>query len=580
MPSQLEKETVYGLCEEPNYRAPLRATGPGTLATHAALDVGGERFTASGAGSRTTIVSATALTVATNEGYCLTLVRCVAATNVANVGITCVVTSFNSATDTATLAGEGFPAATSSGDQFEMADIDVRVVETTAGGTTTGVVAATRAGNTLEPDGFWTGYYLVADDADNNPRGTPCLVTNFTTAFGTISATVGTTVRGDTWWLESFPKLWGPPDIKWNDHDIDRPVQRGDCGEEIDPRGERDWEATLTLPLKGSGTAAGDGVAGVFPMESKPILRSYFATKQSTGDAVVAASGTAPALSTTSFNVATGGLTNFPVGSVVHDNAGRTAMVVATAANGGDPDSITVWPPLGRIPIAAEVMRGAASYEPQVTGHKTLRVHAFGKEIERLGFGGAFQSLKIEGLGRNEVPKIVVGLKGGYWIDIRRGKATPLLAQQDTSIPKSAADALLIIAPESADGTVTRLIVESGSIDFGPELFQEPGFTLFDAMYGGRIVNNKVRLTLKCSFDKTSPNDTYAIKEMYYASRIIRLWYQHYQVLGKTCSFGAYRASWMAPEETTENGINMITFTVKVLTSELTNMAKCLLAFS
>ncbi len=577
MTTQLEKETVYSWCEEPNYRAPLRATGPGVLSQHSNFDTNAERFTATGAGSRTTIVSSV-LTVASDAGYCMLVVRCVAATNAENVGISCLGIQFADGSNTITLAGDGFPAATSSGDQFESADFDSRVIDTN-GGLTNAVITSARAAVSTEADDFWNGYYLVADTADNNPRGTPVLVADFTAATGTFTCTIAASVIGDTWWLESFCKLWGPPDVNWIDEDIERPVQRGDCGEEQDVRGARAWSATWVLPLKGSGTAASAGTVGVFPQETKPGLRSMFTQKTSTGDTVVAASGTAPALSTTSFNVATGQLTRFPVGSIVMDSAGRTAVVTATAANGGDPDSVTIRPALNRTPIAAEAIYGGASYEPQVTGHKTIRLHAFGKEIERIGFGGV-SNAKFVGFARNDVPRVEFGYQGGYWLDLRRGKASPMIAQFDTIIPKSAADCYALLVAEGSN-TVTRLVVESCEIDTGHELTIEPAFSLFDALFGARITNNKCRINLTLSgLERTSPNDTYAEKERYYASRVFSLLIQHGQARGKTVSFYAHRCSWMNPEEPTENGVNKLQFTAKVLGSELTNMPKWLLGFN
>ena len=575
MPTALEKATAWSWCDEPNYRAPLRATGPGTLAAHAAVDDQGERFSATGAGSTTTTVS-TALTEGTNAGYVGCLMRCVAATNAANVNVVVIIQQFNAGTDT--LTHTAFPAATSNNDQFELVDIDVRVVET-SGGSTTNVISSLRVSSGAEADDFWNDYYLVAESADNNAQGTVVRVTDFIAGSGRFDVAIAAGVIGDLWFVRRFPKLWGPPTIEFTDEDLERVAARNDLGREQSVKGSRSWKSEWTLPIKGSGTAAGDGAVGVAPPELHPALRSVFATKSSTGDAVVAQAGTSPANSVTVFNIATGGLGQFAVGSVIHDNAGVTSIVTATAANGIDPDSVTHRPGFNRTPIAAEVIRGGYSYEPQVTGHETMTLDAIlGGRMQWIGYGG-IPSVKITDIGRGKIPKIILGYQGGYWVT--RALATPAAfrAQQDTVVPRSAADCYVWLVLEGGS-TVVRLVVQSMEIDYGHVIAMEDAASLYDGQFGGRLTDRKPTFRMTCWLDTATPNDTHAEHLRYLASQIFSLKVQHHQVLGRTFTWYAHRAAYLNPEWPVSNGLHQIVLSGEVLASDLADMPDCLMGFT
>jgi hypothetical protein len=576
MPTALQKATAWSWCDEPNYRAPLRATGPGVLAAHAAIDDNGERFTATSAGTTTTTISS-ALTEATAAGYRGCLLRCVAAANAANIGVVVLVRGFDQGMDV--LTHTAFPAATSNGDQFELVDVDVRVVET-AGGSSAQVDSALRVNASVEPDDHWNNYYLVAENAANTPQGTVVQITDFVAASGRfVAALSGASAVGDLWFVRRFPKLWGPPTVEFRDEDLERVAARDDLGREQSVKGSRSWRSEWTLPIKGSGTAAGDGVAGVPPPELHPALRSVFATKVSTGDAVVAQSGTSPANSATVFNIATGGLSQFPVGSIVHDNAGVTSVVTATAANGGDPDSVTHRPGFSRTPVVGEVVRGGYSYEPQVTGHETMTLDAIlGGRMRWIGYGG-IPTVKIVDIGRGLVPKIVLGYQGGYWVTYAFATPSPFRAAQDTVVPRSAADCYVWLVAEGSS-TVVRLIVASMEIDYGHVLFEEGAASLYDGHFGGRLVDRKPTWRATCWLDTTSPNDTHAEHVRYLGSQVFSLKVQHHQVPGRTWTWYAHRNAYINPEWPVSDGLHQIVLQGEVLASELASMPDCLQAFS
>ncbi len=572
----LEKLTLCMWCEEPNYRAPLRATSPGTLSQHLFFDTNAERFTATGAGSTTTTVS-TALTLASNYGYIGLLMRCTSATNTENVGVVVLVRAFNAGTDTMTHTP--FPAATASGDQFECADVDARVIDS-SGGVSNAITAGPRATSSNEPDDFWNGYYAVAEAVTNTPQGTPLLVTDFATAGGALSTTLpGVSVLGDFWFLRKFPKLHGPPTIEWRQEDIERLAQHADCGEEGDVHGARSWSSEWTLPLKGSGTAAGDGVAAIPPPELAPALRSIFDTTSVTGDAVVAQAGTSPANSTSVFNIATGGLAQFPVGGFVMDQRGRAAVVTASAANGGDPDSITVNPPLFVTPATGHVVNGGYSYEPKVTGHKSMTLDGYiGGNMRWTGYGGV-PTVRIVDIKRNTLPKIVLGYQGNYWITYAATTPTPLVGQFDSVLPKSANDCYVLLQPLGSSAAPTRLVVEECTIDYGMELGMEDAASLFDAVYGNRILDTRVRVNLTCKLDTASPNDSYAEVVRYYGKQKFSLLVQHGSRPGHTVAFYAHKCSWQHPSYPVADKLNKIQFVAKVERSDLLDMPKCTLGF-
>lgn len=586
MSTIIEKSSIWSWCEEPNYRAPLRAQGPGVLSAHSAIDDNGQRFIATGAGSATTIVC-TALTEATAAGYGLTLVRCTGsgnASSIENVGVTVLVRASNGG---GTLTTTAFPAATASGDQFEMADVDCRVVETT-GGSATQVVSALRINATQEPNDFWNGYYLVAENVTNTVRGTAIAVTDFIAASGTfLAALSGNSVIGDVWFMRKFPRpASGPLTIEFSQEDLPRSAQRGALGEEQTVPGARSWSTELAMELKGSGTAAGAGTAGVPPPEAEPLLRSIFERRQSTGTAVAAAAGTAPALSTLVFDIATESMGNFPVGSPVHDAAGRAARVVAVAANGLDPDSVTVRPAFNRTPIAGEVIRGGCAYAPKITGHTTLtmdalmgRQHATASAIFRwIGWGGV-ATVKIIDFARGKIPKLAIGIKGGYWMTFPWTGASVTVAQHDTVIPRASGDGDALIVPEGID-TITRLTLDDGEIDFGMMTADEIDGFLFDGQYGGRILDSLPVVTLKGRLDLETPYNTHAEFNRYYGSRVFTVFMQHGHVPGKTVSFYAHRCSYLFPALSVADGLRKLELKVKVLASDLTDMPVCDVAWT
>lgn len=571
MATGLEKATLCMWCEEPNYRAPLRATGPGTLTTHSGVDDGGERFTATGAGSTTTTVSA-ALTEATNAGYLGCIMVCRSATNAENVGVPARILAFNAGTDT--LTHTPLPAATSSGDTFELADTDVRVVETVGGGGNVNVNSGLRANVTNEPDDQWNGYTLFVERNLADAQGTKTTVTDFATATGTFTTTGFTSSTvGDFWSCRKFPKLHGPPTLEFQTEDIERLAQRADCGEEQNVKGARTWTSEWTLPLKGSGTSAGDGVAATPPPELHPPLRSIFDVTQATGEDVSTGSTTSVIGVTNGTAVA-----QFPVGCLVMDSKGRAACV--TAVDGSpNPDTITVNPPFFITPSSSnDTIYGGYSYEPKVTGHKTMTLDAYiGGKVRWIGYGG-LPTFRIIDFKRNAIPKAVFGYQGNYWLDYAEDTPTPLTGSFDTVVPVSANDCYALLVA-SGSTTVTRLIIEEASIDYGHEIVQEDGVSLFDAIYGGRIVNTKVRVTVTGKLDTATPNNTYAEFVRYYGSRTFSLLLQHGSVPGYTVAWYGHRCEWAGPTHSVADGLRKVTFTARVLSSELTDMPKCTLGF-
>jgi hypothetical protein len=578
MSTGLEKLTVVGWMTEPEQRAPIRTT-----------QAGGESFTATGAGTTTTTV-ATALTHATDEGYVGLLLKCVSATLTQNVGVLVEVLAFNAGTDT--LTHTEFPGATAAGDQFVLwLPPDPVIVEGAAGATTVDGLSATARDTQRDEadfaaaDAHWLrggaavdqyiGDTVVARTADNIAAGTlGANVTAFNAATGAFTHTVfaANTALGDLYYLRRFPKFWGQPTFDYGYEDLPHESQRGNFDADQSIKGCKFWTLDGVLPLKGSGTAAGDGTLAVAPPELARPLGNIFAKTASTGEAIAEASTTVLA------KVTNGTAAQFPVGSFVLDSAGQAAVVIATAAGGAGSDEISLRPALARAPVVTEILYGGYSYEPLLTGHLTMTVDSFvGGVINVKGYGG-LPTVKIVDFGRNKVPKVQLSYKGNVWVEEKYAKPSTLTPVFDTLRPISAAECVCNLV---ATGSTTNipLVLEDANIDLGLELVQEEAFTLPDAVYGYRIVGMKPVLTVTCKLDTAAPVNTFVELQRAIGSQTFSIMLQHGRDTGNVVAFYAHKCAWLSPKHAVADNLRKVTFTAEILASELALMPMCALGF-
>lgn len=565
MSTGLQRRTFIGWIEEPDERAPVRST-----------DTNAERFSATsqgGASFDTTI--STALTGATAASYVGQILRCTAATNTQNVHCDVEILAFNAGTDT--LTHTAFPARTESGDQFEIfLPPDPICVETTGGANT--ITASARNEADYTPRGgaatdYWIGDYMVVRYAAVETQGTKGVIASFVAATGAFNHTAfaGGVGVGDLCYLRRYPKTWGPPELAWGREDIEHLAQTSTFSRDPSVFGTKTCSATVTLPLKGSGSAAGDGVVGVAPPELTPPLACMFSRTQSTGEALTGGSVSVP-------EVTNGTLAQFPVGTWVMDSAGRMAVVTATNADGANPDEITVNPPLNRAPIAAEILYGGYGFEPMLTGHKTMTIDAFVGGTTNVKMYGCMPSIKLTDFGRGMLPKAVFEFQGNYWVETNYPQPSGLSPTFDTVLPFDAKDAYVYLVVTGSTTNV-RLVLKTAEVDFGFQFADEPGVTLPDGVYGRRVIDMQPRITMTMQHDTSSPISSFAELLRYMGGQTFSLMLQHGRARGNAVGVYAHRCKWLSPTHSVADGLREIQLTAEVLGSNLTTMPDISLGF-
>ena len=557
MATGIERRTLLSWMVEPDERAPIRSTAAGA-----------ESFSATSVGSTTTTI-ATALTEAANSGYVGQVLRCVAGTS-ANVGVDVEITGFAAATDT--LTHTAFPSATAIGDQFVIWLPPDPICAVTTSGTT--VTASARNEAQLTPRGgsaaaFWIGDVLVARRSATVTQGaTTVAITGFASGTGAFTHTaITSTTLGDLFHLRRFPKLWGPPALKWDREDLKQETQRGNFSVDADIPGSKSWTCEVVLPLKGANATAASGTAATAPPELHRPLSAIFATTQGTSRTVAAGS------TTSIVQVTDGGATTLPVGTLVMDANGRCAVVTAVAADAANPDDITVAPPFARAPVTSELLRAGYSYEPKTTGHLTMTMDAYIGGVAHLLAYGGLPTVKLSEFKRGSVPKITLSYRGGFWVQTPVATPAGLLPSFDSVRPIAATNLTVIL------GASTRLIVDELEIDLGIEIADEPSVSLPDGVYGGRIVGMAPTIAIKGRLDTASPNDSFAELQRYAGGQPFSLLVQHGLDSGGTVAFYSHQTRWKNPSHGVVDGLRTIDLVAQVTASELTDMPDFLLGF-
>lgn len=557
MATGLQRAEVFSWIEEPDERAPIRSTGYG------------EQFIA--AGNATTTTTAMVVAGANNDwvGY---IMRCLGATNTENIGVDVEILQFNAATGA--LTHTAFPAATTLGDTMELFLPPDPICSVTTGAINT-VTASVRNEADYTPRGgaatdYWIGDYVVCRQSDNVPEGEKQAVTAFNAATGAFTHTnlSTTTTLGDLFYLRRYPKTWGPVEVSWKREDLEHVAQTSTFDREPSIPGSKSWTANVALPLKASGSSAGNGVAGVVPPELAPPLACVFSRVQSTGEVTVTGS---TAHTTSSVSVTHLTASQFPIGSCVHDAAGRMAWVTATAASDGTEDVITVRPPLNRAMVTGEILYGGYSFEPMLSGQRTMTLDCFVGGTTNLKLYGGMPTVKIVDFARNSVPKIQLAYQGNYWLETQYPKPSGLSPTFDTVIPIDAKDSYAYLTPTGSNTNV-RLVLKTAEIDFGIVLADEPGVTLPDGAYGMRIVDMVPRITVTMVHDTSSPVSSFAELLRYMGSQTFTLMLQHGHRVGYSVGVYAHRCKWLSPTHGVADGLREITLTAEVLGSNLTTM--------
>ena len=565
MSTGLERRSLLSWMTEPGERAPTRV---------GSADTNAENFICTDTGTTTTLVSAS-LNVATTYTYVGRIIKCIKASNAQNEGVEAIVLEFVPAADA--LVFTSLPAATAAGDQFVMyLPPDPIVVVTTSAA---GVIAAERGDYAAEVDSYYVGDVLV-NRYGNNAQGESRTVTGFTQATGTFTHTAftGNPTVASLMYLRRFPKTWGPPSVSWKREDLVHEAQRLDFSHERSIGGSKTWSATVTIPLKGSGTAAGNGTAGVAPPELDRPLSALMTKTTNTGESIVADA----ANTVQTVQITNGTAAQFNVGSLCLDSFGRVAMVYTTGAGGGGYDEVTVHPPFFTSPedIAGQVLYGGVTYTPKSTGHKTMTLDYFEGGITNVHLYGGMPKIKIADFARNRVPKMVFDFTGNHYVETNYAQPSGLTPSFDTIRPIDAKDAYAILSTGTVgSSTEVRLTLESAEIDFGIEIGQEDAFSLPDAVYGNRYLGHMCTVNVVGFWDTASPSNTYAEVQRYLGGQQFTLLLQHGKVPGNTVAFYAHRCEWLDPQHSEAGGLRKISFKAKVCASDATSIPDFALGF-
>jgi len=553
MSSGLERRTILSLITEPVERSPIRST-----------ELGAECFTATAAGSVNSTIATLRLTATSAASYVGSLLHCLGPVSSSNYDQWVEITAFDTSTDT--LFHEDFSAATATSDEFEIVKPpDPIVVESTGGATNP--IATGRAGDGTD---YWKDQYLVCRTSDNNASGsTSTKITAFDSDTGEFTADFSAnTAVGDLYHLRHFPKIVGNPTFKLNYGEIPNVTQRGDFSAEANVPGVRSWTAGFSTAIKGSGTAAGNGTAASRPPEAWSILNAIMSSSVTTGTSC--SHYTNSGVDHIAVNSGSGYIPC--IGQFIMDSNGR--MSVVTASLGGTAP-IAINPSLKVTPLNGDTIYAGVAFAPMVTGHKTTTVEIYKGGISRATCYGGIPKITIDGFKRGSIPKLTVNYEGGFFYELPLSIPAALkpVSLMTTVVPHDAKNNVVIL------GASTVLNLIDAKLDLGIETVNEEFFTLPDGTYGKRITGFSPTIQVTAKLDTVSPSNTWAELKRYMNKATFSLFVQHGKLAGNTFGIYAHKCEWSGPNHGADSNLSTISFTAKVLASDLTGMGDLLLGY-
>lgn len=458
-----------------------------------------------------------------------------------NLGQLVRITQFNPTTDVAT--HEAWPHATAPTRVRMWLPSDPIVPATAAGADTSTMTSTVRD----EATGYWaraasgttsnSKKYMMTclGSANASQVGVAREIIQHSYAAGTATFTFGTAwpnipAAGDLYVIRKFLRTegeWAPEQAF-----VERPVSRTSFDEVEGVAGPRAGTLSFSTEAKGSGVAAVAGTVAVPPPESSTLLEAVMSERQDTGDAVVAAAGTAPALSTTSVNIANGNLTRFTIGNFVLIN-GETAVVTATAANGIDPDSLTIEPPLGQTPIAGAVINASATYRPRETGHLATFMDLWMGDRGRWEAWGGISDVVLD-LAPNAIPKWTWSFAMADHRERYESAGLPYTIIEDTTIPFDSKALRAVLDSTALD------LVRSAKLTLGYAVEMRPALGSGRAGEAGAVITGrKSIIDLKLEYEDVARSEGYI--RQFAAGTVVNCLLQHGTVAGETVAVYAPR---------------------------------------
>ena len=351
-------------------------------------------FSASGAGSTTTIVSTTLGAQGdTNDDFVGYIVECTDADNTQNQGLRRRILANNDATNT--LTTDAFPAATSSGDQFLlMIPPHALCVASDTNNTSNYIVTRDRD----EADDYWDGAaaeggpyieVVAADNASttNHPMVVDSSNANQHIVFNSTTNLNGAVAVGDYFELWHHPEVMNDALLECTEELIDRRTFTGYYGSQASRAGNRAASGTLELAFRGPGA----GRIGSHAECHEPY-RCVFDATNSGGNSTADAGCT-----TTSFAYTVG---NHAVGQMGVTSDGYVVMVTADSGS-----AYTVTPAMGVAPAAGATLYGMTTYKPTTCINLALAIKQWrGKQLIEYVWGA--------------VPSVAISGERGGWLKI------------------------------------------------------------------------------------------------------------------------------------------------------------------
>jgi len=370
-------------------------------------------FSASGAGSTTTIVSTgLGLQGDTNDDFVGYIVECTDADNTQNQGLRRRILANNDAANT--LTTDPWPAATSSGDQYLLLQPPhALVVASDTNNASNYIVTRDRD----EADNYWDGNaseggpyieVIAADNASttNHPMVVDSSNANQHIVFNSTTNLNGAVAVGDYFELWDHPEIMNGGLMECAEELVERNTMTGFYGKQAARAGNRGASGTMELAFRGPGA----GRIGSHAELHEPF-RCVFDSTDTGGNSTAGAGCT-----TTSFAYSAG---NHAVGQMGITSDGYVVMVTADSGS-----AYTVTPAMGVAPAAGAILYGMTTYKPTTCINKALTIKQWrGKQLIEY-IWGCVPSVAISGA-RGEWLKISLNFQGADFMRLGASGTEP-----------------------------------------------------------------------------------------------------------------------------------------------------------
>lgn len=436
-------------------------------------------------GSTTTIEGCSGSTA---DQYVGGLALCIKASNKENLGQKRFIKQYT--TPGGTLTTDPFRAAVVSGDVFVLIQTGIALFAEDTGGTDVTDASRTEPQDYFNGSANQGGPYLEALEADNNSG--VYLITDF--GSGVASVTLdGNSVIGDIYAPVVFDE--GILEISEENKEVLREAQLGALGSiGRTPITARGVSVKYDGYIRGSGTAAGDGVTALRPSIGW-LLRSGMTERLIPGNAI--SSNSTP--TTIMIPIDDGASSSYRVGDMLCINS-EPREITAIASHQTDDagmtyyDALTVSPALSTAPETTDIAYGCAEYYAAMGETNLVALSGYSGDFEeKVAYGVALNPTITFTMG--EAVKVALEGKG---LGIYERPATRV----NDIIPPS-------VAPLAADHCVLMIggtNIEFSSVEFKPSITHavRTASQCIDGAYDQHTVKDEPVMTVTALWDSNT----------------------------------------------------------------------------